>query len=150
MSAPVLSLTGIVARIEAAGIYRSVGGGRDLRRAAQTGAMGGPLAFVLPMEETSRPSGVAGGVSHAAVAARFMVLSLAEDLARDAGGRAVSRIEEVRASLLAALAGFKPDFAEGPVTHERGRLVTQPLPGGLIGWQDEFSLRFRRSLIAGG
>jgi hypothetical protein len=150
MSAPVLTLAPIVARIEAAGIYRSVGGGRDLRRAAQSGALGGPIAFVLPMEETSRPSGMAGGVSHASVLARFMVLTVAEDLARDAGGRAVSQIEEVRAALLGAMSGFAPEFTAGPVTHERGRLVTQPLPGGMIGWQDDFSLRFRRSLMTGG
>lgn len=150
MRPAVLTLSPIVERLEAAGIYRSVGGGRDLRRAAQGGAVGSPLAFVLPMEESARPSGVAGGIQHTAVTARFSVLSLAEDLSRDAGGRAVSQIEEVRRGLLSALAGFRPDFADAPAEFVRGRLVTQPLPGGLIGWQDEFSLRFRRSLIPGG
>ncbi|SEK34501.1 hypothetical protein SAMN05443999_101254 [Roseovarius azorensis] len=150
MSAPVLSLAPIVARIEAAALYRSVGGAADMRRAAQSGAMGSPLAFVMPGAEATRPSGMVGGTQHSSVTARFIVVTLAEDIRHDAGLRAVSQLEEVRAGLLSALAGWGPDYADGPVSHLSGQLVTGPLPGGLLGWQDEFSLRFRRRLTTGG
>ena len=150
MSAPVLSLGPVVAKIEATALYRSVGGAADMRRAAQQGAIGSPIAFVMPGREDPRPSGLAGGVQHMSVSARFVIVTLAEDLRRDAGGRAMSQLETVRAGLLAALAGWGPDYADGPVTHLSGQLVTGPLPGVLLGWQDEFSLRFRRSLTSGG
>jgi hypothetical protein len=154
MSAPVLQLAPIVARIEGGGIYRSVAGARDMARVAREGAAGSPLAFVMPGSERPRPAGVAGGVQHSAVQATFLVITLAEDLRRDAGGRAISQLEEVRARLLPLLAGWGPGYASGPVTHENGQLVTGPLRGGLIGWQDEFSLRFRRRVthdtITGG
>lgn len=146
MSAPVLQLAPIVARIEIAAIYRSVAGARDMGRVSREGAAGSPVAFVMPGSERPRPSGVAGGVQHSAVTASFLVITLAEDLRRDAGGRAISQLEEVRAQLLPRLEGWKPDYADGPITHESGQLVTGPLRGGLIGWQDEFSLRFRRRI----
>lgn len=150
MSAPVLQLAPIVAQIDAAGIYRSVSGARDMARVAREGAIGSPVAFVMPGSERPRPSGIAGGVQHSAVLATFMVITLAEDLRRDAGGRAISQLEEVRAELLPLLEAWGPDYASGPVTHESGQLVTGPLRGGLIGWQDEFSLRFRRRITTGG
>ncbi|MFB9148757.1 phage tail terminator protein [Roseovarius ramblicola] len=146
MSAPVLQLAPVVERVQRGGIYRSVSGARDMARIAREGAAGSPLAFVMPGAERPRAAGVAGGVQHSAVQATFLVITLAEDLRRDAGGRAISQLEEVRARLLPLLEGWGPDYASGPVAHESGQLVTGPLPGGLIGWQDEFSLRFRRRI----
>jgi hypothetical protein len=150
MSAPVLQIAPIVARIESGAIYRSVAGARDMARVAREGAVGSPVAFVMPGAERPRPSGVAGGVQHRAVEATFLVITLAEDLARDAGGRAISQLETARAALLPLLEGWGPDYASGPLAHTSGQLITGPLRGGLVGWQDEFTLRFRRSITTGG
>lgn len=87
-----------------------------------------------------------GGVQHSAVQATFLVITLAEDLRRDAGGRAISQLEEVRAMPVPLLETWGPDYASGPVAHESGQLVTGPLRDGLIGWQDEVSLCFRRRI----
>lgn len=147
--ARVLCLAEIVARIDAAGIYRSTGGAADLARAGASGAIGGAAAFVLPGSEAAAPSGIAGGVQHRAVEARFIVLSVAEDIRSDAGAGALSALERVRGELIAALAGFRPAWADSPAAHERGQLVTGPMPGGRLGWQDEFTIRFRRRLPQG-
>lgn len=150
MSVPVLQIAPIVARIESGGIYRSVAGARDMARAARDGAAGSPIAFVMPGSERARPSGVSGGVQHNAIEATFLVITLAEDLRLDAGGRAISQLEEARAGLLPLLEGWMPDYASTPVAHQSGQLITGPLRGGLVGWQDEFKLRFRRSITTGG
>lgn len=146
MTVAVLELAEIVARLAGAGIYRTVGGAAELARIAERGLAGSPHGFVLPGSESVTRQGFAGGQAQRSVTARVFVITVAEDLRADEGARALSRLETARAGLIGALAGWRPDFAAAPLEHVRGQLVTGAMPGGLLGWQDEFEVVFRRTI----
>jgi|GEM_PF-950400 len=149
MSAIVLPIGDVVAQLQTAEVYRKIGGAFDLSEALRRNNAAAGYGFVLPAVERTSRQGVSGGVLSAKVTATFSVISIEEDLARDAGAGAVTKLEALRGSLIQALATWNPDFADGPAWHEKGQLVAGPMPGGLLGWQDEFSIRFRRTITGG-
>lgn len=145
MTAQVLSLAPIVLALRQAAIYREVGDAAGLEAAARD-LRNPPSAYVLPGREASQPSGFTSGVRRTVVTAQFLVISVARDIRPGAGGPVLSELETIRSGLIATLSALQPAYADGPIEHSAGQLITGALPGGLLGWQDTFTLRFRRIL----
>lgn len=145
MTVQVLSLAPIVAALRAAQIYREVGDAAGLE-AASRDIRNPPAAYVLPGRETAQASGFTAGLRRTAVTAQFMVISVARDIRPGAGAPVLSELETIRGGLIATLSALQPTYADGPIEHASGQLITGALPGGMLGWQDTFTLRFRRTI----
>lgn len=117
---------------------RSVGASADLE-AAIDGALAMPAAFVLPLAESGRNTGLLG-VTAQRIAQAFGVLQVVSNRRDGQGGAALDDLNTHRLALRASLVGWVPDATTGePVLFTAGRLLR--LDGdGRLWWIDEFEL----------
>ena len=117
---------------------RSVGASADLD-AAIDGVLAMPAAFVLPLAESGRDTGLVGSTGERIVQS-FGVLHCVSNRRDAQGGAALDDLKTHRLNLRQALVGWVPDAATGePVLFSGGRLLR--LDGdGRLWWIDEFEL----------
>lgn len=98
-----------------------------------------PAAYVIELEETAGPQGLATGGTRQLVTERVAVV-LILDAARDARGAAgAAALRPLRQAVRAALAGFAPDEAHDALTFQGGRLIAAE--GGYLAWEEAFAAR---------
>lgn len=121
-----------------------VAGAASFDLAVASGPAAYPAAYVMPAQEKAGPSAGFGLVAQQ-VRVGFSV-ALAVQYVQDASGDGVAaRIEALRRQVFAALLGWEPSDANGPVVFDSGRWVT--LHNGFFWWQDEFACdQFLRSV----
>lgn len=141
----VLSLAPVIERIRAeASGFREIGGAAEIGRAMQDLRIW-PAAWVLPLAETAEPSPYADPILDQRVRVRFCVLLAARDVAWRQG-EALTELGRARSEILRALLPWAhPDAGSAPV-HERGSLVSEAAPSGLLVWRDDYVLTHHRRL----
>lgn len=132
--------------IAAATPLRFVGTARDFS-SVQEATIVWPSAWVIPLTEASG----ANRFQHAhvlsqQVTSRFGVVLAIRDIADRTGTRALSEAEEVRATVIEALARFRPPGAETTCHPVSGRLLGGIGAEGRMFWQDDFQAVFDRHL----
>jgi len=128
-----LALADIVARIrDQAPAVRHVAHGL----AAAEAPPAYPAVYVYPLSESADPAPTVGPIRQRVVLriATEIIVSSARGAGRGEG--AVEAAETARAAVIAALTGWQPSWAEEPLQHRQGRLVT--LEAGWASWRDEF------------
>lgn len=100
-----------------------------------------PAAYVLPLAERLAEETL--DADHAYVEARVGVEIMVKHAAQTAsGGPAHDDLEDLRDACAAALVGWRPDVAAGPMRLVAGRLVS--LAGGIAIWRDEYVYHYIR------
>lgn len=101
-----------------------------------------PAAYVLPLAERLAEDGLSGEAAF--IEARLGVEIMVRHAAQAAsGGPAQDALDDAREAVSAALVGFKPDPASGPLAFAGGRLLS--FDAGLAVWRDEYVYTFIRS-----
>ncbi len=133
-----VTVAAIVARLEAAGIYKEVLGALDV--AALSSLPRTPAAFVLPLAEDAADSVAPAIQATQQTTATIGVQSLLSAPNDRSGARARDELAEVLAASRAALAGWTPEGAREVLQFRRGFLVG--IDGGRLEWRDEYRLRW--------
>lgn len=134
-----MDLSLIVARLKSQlSALRTVGASADLD-AAIDGVVAMPAAFVLPLAESVRDTGLVSSTGQR-IAQAFGVLHCVSNRRDAQGGAALDDLKTHRLALRQTLVGWVPDDATGePVLFTGGRLLR--LDGdGRLWWIDEFEL----------
>ncbi len=120
------------ARVEASGAFNSVRLELDFERALGSPAAL-PAAFLAPVSRSAGPNTLAGGQVSQLDEREVAVFVAAQALGEGAGDAAAERIEVLVAKVDAALVGWTPPGALGPVTAAGGGL--QEIVQGVHIWR---------------
>lgn len=103
--------------------------------AAQRDHKGADAAYILLADEAAEPNALIGQVRQM-VSVGIDVVIAARNFRRETGAGAVEDIEAARDAVMAALLGWQPPDADGPVTYRRGRMVD--FSRATVWWQMQF------------
>lgn len=126
-----------IARLQALGLFKSVGSAADAARAmsGQTPIGDGPVAYVVPIADNPAPPRAEGGPQAAVIT--FGVLMMVRQASDPNGMGGLEKIKQLQASLQAGLLGWDglPGFT--PIWSAGGRVLEfQP---AALWWLEEFS-----------
>jgi hypothetical protein len=112
----------IVARLKAqASALRSVGTAEDLAALAKGASPRDGDSFVIPFGETASPNQFATGYFRQHVVVQFLVAFIIRHAADAKGAERISKFDEYKASIEAAIAGWAPAEQSDPCTLISGR-----------------------------
>lgn len=116
--------------------FRKVAGAADFASARED-LKAAPVAYVIPLADSARPSTLLGMGVEQQVIERFGVIMAVKN-SRDARGDAVNAaLEAIRSAAIQGLLGFVPADGCDPVQYGGGRLLM--LDVSVIWWQLEFT-----------
>lgn len=128
-----------ITRLSSVTLLKKVSGAADFATAAASRPLAIPAAYVLPLDEQSRPSEVDGFVLQEVRAAFGVALAVA-NVADAKGEAAVVSLDPLRQSVRATLLGWEP--AAGCLPFEFGGGSLLGFRDGVLWWQDIYVTQF--------
>ena len=107
-----------------------------------------PAAYVLPMDDTGRPNGLASALVRQQVERRITIVLMTRNLRDSRGENAAEQLEPLLAAIRANLVGWTPVLAAQPaqgaqminpeaMEFRRGRLIG--IDEGVLSWSEEYA-----------
>lgn len=135
-----IDLAPVIARIQAAGIFKDVGGAAKAMTALAKQSPGdGPYAYVVPMTDRAGPMR-ADDVPYQRVESLFGVLIMVRAAADATGEASTARLFPLQTQLLALLHGWTPGENLLPLSLAGGEIVD--FTTGALWWIERFATSY--------